>query len=254
MGNKFSDKHRIATYDCTPQEALSPVMILNWFQEVAQEHCEAVKLGFSFNASRELAWFVVKYDIAFIKYPCYGQEVILETEAFAFDRFAAQRKFKLYSMDGELLVEADSEWMLLSRENGKVVRLSTVPELEAFGAGTKSDFSLRRLPKLDGDPEQVKQFQIRYLDIDYNGHVNNVKYLAWAIETLPAEVVQDQEIAALKIIYKEQAFYGGNITASAIQTGPFCWRIDINENDRILTQLEMTMRPITEEMRRERKC
>ena len=246
LGNKFAETCRTATYDCTFQSKLSPVTALNWFQEIAQLHSEELGLGFSFMEEKGLAWFLVKYDVRFIRYPVYDQRLIIETEAVAFDRFAAHRTFRLLSQTGELMVEADSEWMMLDRDTGRVLRLNTIPELAAYKTAEKSEFKMRRLEKIDGPADQNKEFQVRYLDIDYNGHVNNVKYLVWAIETLPPEIINREEIERVRIIYKNQAFYGGTVTVKAVQTGEFIWRTDITDGDRRLCEVELTMRERSE--------
>ena len=36
-----------------------------------------------------------------------------------------------------------------------------------------------------------KQFQIRYSDIDSNGHVNNVKYAELALEAVPEDIIKN---------------------------------------------------------------
>ena len=254
LGNKFSDTCRTATYDCTFHSKLSPVAALNWFQELAQLHCEDLGLGFSFLEEKGLAWFLVKYDIRFVRYPVYDQKLILETEAVAFDKFAAYRTFRLLAESGEVMVEADSEWMMLDRETGKVLRLNTIPELSAFETLEKSTFKMRRLEKIDGPADQNKEFQVRYLDIDYNGHVNNVKYLAWAIESLSPEVIRTEEIERIRIIYKDQAFYGGTVTVKAVQTGEHVWRMDITDGDRRLCEIELTMRKCFEQTECEAAC
>ena len=37
-------------------------------------------------------------------------------------------------------------------------------------------------------------FKVRYGDIDSNMHVNNVRYVEWAIESLPLDIVLNYEI------------------------------------------------------------
>ena len=76
--------------------------------------------------------------------------------------------------------------------------------------------------------------------------VNNVKYLVWAIETLPPEIINREEIERVRIIYKDQAFYGGTVTVKAVQTGEFIWRTDITDGDRRLCEVELTMRERSE--------
>ena len=51
-----------------------------------------------------------------------------------------------------------------------------------------SDIKLAKLEKLTKEMNK-NNFKVRYGDIDSNMHVNNVKYVEWAIESLPLDIV-----------------------------------------------------------------
>lgn len=57
-----------------------------------------------------------------------------------------------------------------------------------------------------------KQFQIRYSDIDSNGHVNNVKYVEIALEAVPLEIMKDYTLTRTKIIFEKETKYGDVVT------------------------------------------
>ena len=141
-----------------------------------------------------------------------------------------------------MMVEGDTEWMLQNRRENRLERLSNVPELDVYESGHENHFKLKRVAKVEEWTES-KNFQVRYLDIDFNSHVNHVKYLAWALETLPLEKVKAGEIETAKIIYKNQGFYGDMITVKSAEIDENTYRMDIeNQEGTLLCQIEMTMR------------
>ena len=58
-------------------------------------------------------------------------------------------------------------------------------------------------------------FNIRYSDIDSNNHVNNVKYIEWAIESVPVDVVKDYIINRIKVTFEKESKYGEKISSSS---------------------------------------
>lgn len=58
------------------------------------------------------------------------------------------------------------------------------------------------------------RFKVRYGDIDSNMHVNNVRYVEWAIESLPLEIVLNYELKELSVIFEKECRYGAEISAS----------------------------------------
>ncbi|MEG0377752.1 MAG: thioesterase, partial [Eubacterium sp.] len=105
-----------------------------------------------------------------------------------------------------------------------------------------NQFKLKRLTKVENWTE-TKNFQVRYLDIDFNSHVNHVKYLAWALETLPLDKVKTAEVETARIIFKNQGFYGDMITVKSAEIDDNIYRMDIeNQEETLLCQIEMTLR------------
>ena len=50
-------------------------------------------------------------------------------------------------------------------------------------------------------------------DLDINRHANNFAYVAWALETVPAEVGQGYILTDLEIAYRAEVFYGETVLA-----------------------------------------
>lgn len=242
MGIIYEKKQKINGYECTYNYKMQPTAALNYFQQTSQEQSEQLGVGPEVLDEMGLAWFLVKYQLKFHTYPEFNEEVMVETEAIAFDKFAAHRRFAIKSLDGEMLVEGDTEWMLQNRKENRLERLSNVPELDVYESGHENHFKLRRVTRVE-EWTASKNFQVRYLDIDFNSHVNHVKYLAWALETLPLEKVKAGEVETAKIIYKNQGFYGDMITVKSAEIGENTYRMDIeNQEGTLLCQIELTMR------------
>ncbi|MEG1432541.1 acyl-[acyl-carrier-protein] thioesterase [Eubacterium sp.] len=241
MGLIYEKKQRVNGYECTYDYQLSPVAAMNYFQQSSQEQSEALGVGLEVMEAAGLAWFLVKYDVRFMEYPVFNQEITVETEAIAFHGFAAHRRFAIRDQGGRVMIEADTEWMLIDTESGRLRRMESVPQNVVYQAGDQTDFNLRRLTKIS-DWTEEKQFQVRYLDIDFNTHVNHVKYLAWALEILPLEEVKSMALSQVKIIYKNQGFYGDIVTVRSAQVANHHYRVDvINQRDELLCQLELIL-------------
>lgn len=242
MGIIYKKKQKINGYECAYNYKLQPTAALNYFQQTSQEQSEALGVGPEALDKMGITWFLVKYQIKFYEYPRFNDEVMLETEAMSFDKFAAHRRFAIKGLDGRMMVEGDTEWMLQNLSEKRLERISNVPELDVYESDHKNKFKLKRLTKVESWTE-AKNFQVRYLDIDFNSHVNHVKYLAWALETLPLTKVKTAEVETAQIIFKNQGFYGDMITVKASEIGDNTYRMDIeNQEETLLCQIEMTLR------------
>lgn len=232
----------INTYESIPDTTINPTVPLNYFQEAAQRQLESLGLGVEFLLRKNLGWILVKYEIDYYKYPKAEEEVIIETEPTSYNRFEAFRRFSIKSKEGEELISGKSVWVLIDTKTRKLVQMTNVKELENLLSKDGEKYRIPRLTKVD-DFDNQKTFSVRYLDIDINYHVNNVKYLAWALEGLPLDIVLENEIKKLIIIYKEQAYYGEKVVVRTKELEELKWRINIEREDgTVLCEIEIVGR------------
>ena len=52
-----------------------------------------------------------------------------------------------------------------------------------------------------------------------NNHVNNVKYLEWVMECVPADVRDQKQISKADIVFKAESKYGDEIRSESISNG-----------------------------------
>lgn len=90
---------------------------------------------------------------------------------------------------------AQSEIYGINEESGEIPPLDDIPKIK------KEDY--------------VKDYPIRYSDIDSNGHVNNVKYMEMAIDTLPRSILNEYKLFNIKVLFKKETSDGDTLTISS---------------------------------------
>jgi medium-chain acyl-[acyl-carrier-protein] hydrolase len=236
-----AEKRKITCYESDYAGKMLPTTAMNYFQEVSTNQGDALGIGSDFLKQNSLAWFLVKYVIRFRRYPRYKDEVIATTQATGMDKFCAIRRFTINDGEDREMVVADTQWMLINREDEKMARISEHPEFDVYGCHDKGEPVFKKIAKIK-KVDFAKTFQVRFLDIDFNKHVNHVKYLAWAIEVLPLEVAESMDLTEAKIVYKAQCFYGDTIEALCEKLSESLYRVDIvNQENTLLCQLELNL-------------
>lgn len=236
-----SEKKRITCYESDSTGKMLPTAAMNYFQEVSTNQGNALGIGGDYLKEKGLAWFLVKYVIQFSEYPLYQDEVTVTTCATGMDKFCATRRFTVEDETGKVKIIANTQWLLINRETEKMERIDEHPEMDAYECFEKGEPLFKKIQKINRIDVE-KNFSVRFLDIDFNKHVNHVKYLAWAIEILPLEVVKTMSLREARIVYKAQCFYGDVVTAQGECIEEKQYRIDIvNQDEIILCQLELIL-------------
>ena len=188
--------------------------LLRYFEDIAILHSEHVNRGIDYYLQHHVGWVLYKWDIKIIRYPEFKETVKVRTKPSYLKGFHAYRYFDILDLKGNQIVSANSMWLFLNTDTKKPTRITedifvgygvnknTMTELE-FG-------SIKEISKVDAE----KKFDVRYIDIDSNHHVNNIRYVEWALEMVPQNILNNHDLNHLKVNYKKETAYGNCITSS----------------------------------------
>ena len=196
--------------------------ILNLLQEAAS--INAGELGFSksdFAAKGgNISWVLTRMKVRMERYPRWEERVKIVTWPRGGRKITAHRDFDVIGQDGLRIGAATSEWMVIDLASRRVVPVpESVYELAndvrepVFGE--EDGFS-----KLKWDCRErsgAMEFRARRADIDLNGHVNNVHYVEWLLETLPDTGLTCRDF---EIVFKSETLVGDAVFAESIEIAP----------------------------------
>ena len=155
-----------------------------------------------------LVWIITEHEIQVTdRLPFLYEEVIIETEAIAYNKFFCYRDFRVFDKEENLLLTIQTTFALLDWESRKVQ-----PVLDEIVAPYESTFEkrLRRGEKFSElDDVQVEDYRVRFYDIDMNGHVNNSRYIDWVYDVLGYDFLQKHIPRSLRIKYSKEVAPGG---------------------------------------------
>ena len=216
MINKGYQEKLIVKYSEIEQNlAMKPFALLNFLQDIASKNAEDLGFGYSYIHPRNYAWFLLKYRMEFNEYPSDVQELILKTEPRGYNKLFAYRDFELYNGDNKLLGRMHSAWSLVEIDSRSIVPISqAIPENPYMIPFQKrdDDLSFKKISAIV-NPICEKEFEVRYNDLDVNGHANNGNYVVWAFEPLSFEFKNSHTIRNIDMIYKKEAKYGEKLVS-----------------------------------------
>lgn len=207
-------EYDIHYYEVDYKKRCKILSLMDYFEDIALLQSEGAGVGINYLYGKGLIWVLYKWDINIKKYPKFGDRVKVITIPNSLYKFYAYRKFEMQSADGETLASADSEWLLVKMDTKKPIRIPE-PIYRAYNVDINCSDKLNienlKAPEM-ADCEKL--FEVRYSDIDTNMHVNNVKYVEWAMETVSQEIVKKYMLNRLLVTYKKETRYGETIKAA----------------------------------------
>ena len=212
--------YEIKFYEVDCKNKLKETVLLNFMQDIAAEDAENLGFGYSAIKNRNIGWFLTKYHIKFYK-PLINDGLIkIKSESKGLMKINFIRDFDLYNSKDEKIGEATSSWILADLATGGVLKSEDVfpNQFENIDrACLKSTFPKIPLPSVIS---YTKEFTALYNDIDINSHVNNSKYIGWAHDTIPFDILKNTVTKELEIQYKQQVKYGEKVIVNVEETSP----------------------------------
>ena len=114
---------------------------------------------------------------------------------------------------GNRLISATTSWLIIDLASRRMVRdreLADNFDNSQAGYAIEEQAEKVTLPK-EIEPELVDTHKVVWSDIDTNGHVNNVKYVVWALDVLDYDLVSKNPIKELLVNFDSEVLPGQSV-------------------------------------------
>ncbi len=161
--------------------------VLKYFQEAAWKHAESLGVGFSDLLPKGKLWVLSRIAISISRLPQWGETIKLRTWPCGFQSVFAQREFEVIGSEDRVMICGSSAWIVIDKNSRRPQRVEQftsgipqVPNKNRFGIEASKISEIK-----ENDTSMIVKSV--YSDLDMNGHVNNTRYIGWAIDTYSKE-------------------------------------------------------------------
>jgi medium-chain acyl-[acyl-carrier-protein] hydrolase len=212
----WRDEYRVRSYESDASGRLSPGFALRYLQETAWNHAQALGFGLDPRERGPLAWVLSRIRLGMTRYPAWGERLVVETWPLGVDRMLALRDFRLLDESGAECGRASSGWLIID----VAARRPRRPEQALPGLAALGDREpIAGMPgRVEGAaaPCDERGLQVLPSDIDVNGHVNNVRYFEWALDSLPSGRLAGHEVRAVEASFVSEALLGESAAVRSV--------------------------------------
>ncbi len=213
----WTESFRVHSYEVGPHGHASIQTLCNYFQEAAGNHAEALGVSRDAMLTRGTAWVLMRLRMQVDHYPAWKDTVQLETWPSGIDGLFATREFVLRDAEGTALGCGTSAWAVIDVARRRPTRVpDDLYAIEPPDRARPLAFASRRVPALER-VDHARRFDVRFSDLDLNEHVNNVRYVEWAIEALPEATLTAQYPVEVDIAFRAETTFGARIVTEAQQ-------------------------------------
>ncbi len=210
MENKLTIPIKIQMSDCDYAQVLSYPGIFSYFQNIATEHSRLFHYDASVLTPRGLFWVTSKSKVRIYSRPAENDTVELSTWPEKPNRIRGRRYYTIES-NGKRLIEATTEWVVLNRNTGRFYLINDLydPDFEFCPEKTLPEDFIRFSDDFTGEP--FAEYKVRSVDIDYEGHMNNVAYIRAMFGLFSRAELDKMNPRELEVQYKVSCYEGDRL-------------------------------------------
>ena len=204
MSNRFSKEYTVNIYDVDSNYRCKYSSLMNYLWDVVVSQSD--NLGETDHGLiNNCVWVLLKYDLDIIEYPEFRETITVETDIVGIKKLFGYRSFKVRNLKGRIIISGLSTAMLIDLDKRRPVKMSS-EQCTIYGIEKEleENIPLDDFMRLE-NPKYVKNYTTRHSDIDVNRHVNNVKYIEMAVDTLPKAFLAEYEMSNMKVLFKKEA-------------------------------------------------
>lgn len=183
----FEETFTIRSSEIAPDGKATLPAICNLLQEIAGNHALQLDFDISHLMEKNMTWVLHRLHVTMDRFPKWRDTITIRTWPSSGDTLRAYRDFLILDADGHELGRSLSYWLILNLDTRRPIR---IPQSILSMAPNNLDHVLeirkKRLPAFE-DLSNKRTFHVRKSDLDLNNHVNNVKYIEWALSGLPLD-------------------------------------------------------------------
>jgi len=176
---------------------------------------DAARAGYTMErlAKDGLVWMIQWMRVEIGRHAGRGETLLVTTWARRLDRALAWREFEVVDASRARVAVGTSRWAVVDVRARRLVRL---PDFVRASPVPDRSPALDRGPSTlePADPAEVeRRFEVRRADLDTVRHVNNTRYVEWALETVPDDVHEAWRPSAFEIAFRREGTYGDAVVA-----------------------------------------
>ncbi|MFI3301943.1 MAG: acyl-ACP thioesterase domain-containing protein [Rikenellaceae bacterium] len=197
--------------DMTQRASISTM--INYILRVAGWDADAKGFGVGELNEENHTWVLSRFAVELSRLPQAGEKIEIMTWISNYSRLVTTRCFSISTPSGEELGGAVSQWCMLDLKARKAIDLNQLHK-------DYSDYILPEYAEPIARPRRIVTsasslsytHRAAYSDIDFNGHVNSLRYIDLMLNAMPIELLKQNRPLRVDLQYIHECYHGDNLT------------------------------------------
>lgn len=211
-------------------------MLGNHLLNCASFHAKERGFGIATLNNDNYTWVLSRLAIDLFDMPLQYETFSIRTWVEKVYRLFTDRNFCMMNQQGDVIGYARSVWAMIDLKTRKPADLELLH-------GDRMALYLCNDPCPIDKPSRIKvnstasicTYQVKYSDLDINGHVNSIRYIEHILDLFPANLYKEKIIRRFEIAYVEENYFGDVLYFFCDETNPNEYLVEVRKSDKTVS-------------------
>ncbi len=235
----FKKEYIVSNNDVDSRFQLKVPAIFRYFQDVALLATEEAEVDSISLSKKSIDWVITRMAVEIKRLPKCNETIYVHTYPGKDMAMLYPRYFFITDKDNNVMIRSSSIWALIDNNTRKVIVdrdvISKLPE-------EKHDDQLP-LPEKISLPEEtnfIENRTIHYSDLDFNSHMNNVRYVEILMDTKDSEFYKTYRPSFILLNYMKELKEKESVSVATSGSNPLTILVSSNDTLAFLGKVSFT--------------
>jgi medium-chain acyl-[acyl-carrier-protein] hydrolase len=233
----FEKQFELRYFEMNKHGEASATTMLTLLEETASDHCSAIGHGLFDLFAKNIGWILVSGFMQIDRYPKHKEKITIKTWLSSYSTVKGFRENIIYDAQNNIIGRAKGLWLFFDIEKRKPIEIleDIKQQWQFYPEESIAKNIVAKIPAIN-NAKYIEEFSVHRFDIDMNNHVNNIKYLHWVMESMPAEILDNYYLHSIDGRFLQEANLGDTLisyTENRDSETEFVHTIKIKESEKV---------------------
>lgn len=207
--SNYKKQYSIGLSDVDFTKMLKLTTLFGYFQDIASLAVENLGIGINVLQDKySVAWVLMRIRVDIERNPAWNEEITIETWPQPPKKLEFERDYIVRDADGNVIIRAISTWIIFDIKTRELRKSELIAiDYPPFLVERAIDCRLGKL-KPFGELNIAYKKVIGYSDVDFNGHINNSRYIDFIMDCFSVENHKLYGVKSIEVNYINEAMPG----------------------------------------------
>lgn len=207
----YTERYFLTAGECNAEGWMPLTLLVSRLIEVATNHANSLGIGYARLIELDLAWVLSRVSVEISALPGINESYEVNTWIESTNRLFSERCFSITDNRGNVFASARTTWAAICISTRQAANPAILGEVLFPSNPPVCDVpSAKRTPAIT-QASKTETYTFRYCDLDFNRHVNTVRYVELILNHWPLQWYDDHKITHFDVAFHHECRFGETV-------------------------------------------